>query len=244
MMYRNHYVLAIKDQSKRVLREIDGKVYLPFNSEYSVLLKNRNSVDALCKVSIDGTDVLGSDELLVPAGLSVDLERFLVDGNALSGKRFKFVPVTDSQVQDPTSGSNGIVEVQFWATFSDVPSGVCRSFGKSIHPNSGASLDNVMYANQVGAHADSISFAASVDTTPAAAGATVAGSVSNQRFNYVYNKTKVGLPTVLRLQLLGRAEEPLLVNTALFCTKCGKSVKFTDNFCNRCGTPVVAGAIL
>lgn len=245
MMYRNQYVLAIRDQSKKVLREIDGKVYLPFNTEYSLLLKNASNSGALCKVSIDGTDVLGGDEIFIPAGSSSDLERFITDGNKASGKKFMFVPLSNSQVQDPTSGSNGLVEVHFWATEPDYYSTPCRSFGKSIRPNSGTfDGGNMMFSASVGSarvSAAAVDYSATLGATPTAAGATVAGSDSNQKFGTVYGKTKVGEATVLRLQLMGRVAgetEPILVNTPLFCTTCGKAVKFTHSFCSRCGTAV------
>lgn len=246
MMYRNQYVLAIKDQSKQILREIDGKVYLPFNTEYSLFLKNTNTVGALCKVLIDGMDVLGGNEIFIPARSNIDLKRFVVDGNMSSGKKFKFVPLSNSQVQDPTSGSNGLVEVHFWATLPEYPQGVCRGAYQSFAPDSGSFKGgNMVFSNSVGCVSDScaVDYSATLSATPAfaaAAGATVAGSESTQKFGNVYGKTKVGEATVLRLQLMGRvgAEEPLLVSTPLFCTNCGKAVKFADNFCNRCGTPV------
>ena len=57
MMYNNKLAVAIKSAGK-VLREFNkDEVYVPFGNEYSIFVKNMNSVRALVKVSIDGVDV-------------------------------------------------------------------------------------------------------------------------------------------------------------------------------------------
>ena len=43
MMYNNKLVAAIKSNGK-VLREFGEEVYIPFGSEYSILIKNLHSV--------------------------------------------------------------------------------------------------------------------------------------------------------------------------------------------------------
>lgn len=112
-MFQSNFVLSIKDNHNQVLRESNGNVFMPFNQEYSLFLKNKNSTRASASIKIDGTDVLGGKVLIIPAYGCVDVERFLVDGNLLKGNKFKFVPLTDSNVQDPTSAENGLIEVTF-----------------------------------------------------------------------------------------------------------------------------------
>ena len=56
MVYQNKVVAVIKVDGK-VLREDNGSVRLPFGSEYSVLVKNLNSVRVEAKITIDGKDV-------------------------------------------------------------------------------------------------------------------------------------------------------------------------------------------
>ena len=75
MMYAHKFAVAIKNNGK-VLRERGDSVALPFGSEYSIFLKNMNSVRALVRIEIDGTDVTGGHQLIVPANGTLDLERF------------------------------------------------------------------------------------------------------------------------------------------------------------------------
>ena len=57
MMYNQKLVASIKANGK-ILREFKDQVYVPFSSEYSVLLKNINTVRAIVNVFIDGTNVV------------------------------------------------------------------------------------------------------------------------------------------------------------------------------------------
>ena len=54
-MYQSKLVASLKANGK-VLREFKDKVYVPFASEYSILLKNLNTVRAEVHVYIDGED--------------------------------------------------------------------------------------------------------------------------------------------------------------------------------------------
>lgn len=114
MMYNNGFVVCIKDENSKVLREQRGReVYLPFYSNYSILLKNTNNRPSIAKVEIDGTDILGGMQLILPAYGSVELDRFCIDGNLNVGKKLHFVPQNDSRVSDPTSTDNGLLNITF-----------------------------------------------------------------------------------------------------------------------------------
>ena len=91
MMYQNKLAIAVKANS-RVLRELEDAVYIPFGSEYTLLIKNLNSLRANVKVSIDGTDV-GATFVIQPNS-SLDLERFIKEGNMNAGNKFKFIERT------------------------------------------------------------------------------------------------------------------------------------------------------
>jgi hypothetical protein len=86
MTYSNSYVLAVKNSKRETLREYEGKIYLPFYSEYSLFLKNNHNVRCMCDVKIDGTDVLGGQRLVIPANSNINLERFLVNGDMNKGR--------------------------------------------------------------------------------------------------------------------------------------------------------------
>jgi hypothetical protein len=113
-MYKNQIIVLIKKDGQP-LRETEGKyVFLPFNSEYSIELKNQSWRRAVASIKIDGTDVLGGDEIIIPAYGAVNVERFITNGDLNKGRKLKFVPLTDSKVQDPSSPENGLVEIECW----------------------------------------------------------------------------------------------------------------------------------
>jgi zinc-ribbon domain len=111
MTYKRNFVCAIKVDGK-VLRETGDQVELPFGSEYSILLKNLNSVRAEAQITIDGK-VAGPWYILGP-NASIEIERFNTSGNSDRGNRFKFIERTAAvekgrgvQLED------GLVRVEF-----------------------------------------------------------------------------------------------------------------------------------
>jgi len=112
-MYNNKLAVALKSAGK-VLREFGETVYIPFGSEYSVLLKNLNSVRALVKVEIDGVDVGDGTRFVLDANSSVELERFIKNGNLKKGNRFKFIERTGGVEKHRGVGiEDGIVRIEF-----------------------------------------------------------------------------------------------------------------------------------
>lgn len=119
-MYAEKMATSIKVGGK-VLRESGDTVALPFGSEYSLFFKNLNSVRALIKVEIDGVDVTGGTQLIVPANGSIDLERFIENGNFEAGHKFKFIERTSKIEQHRGIGTeDGLVRVEF--EFERLPS--------------------------------------------------------------------------------------------------------------------------
>jgi hypothetical protein len=92
MMYGNKLAAAIKVNGK-VLREFKDTVYVPFGSEYTILLKNLNTTRAVVNIFIDGDNVVPGG-LVLNAGQEVDLERSIKNGNLNEGNRFKFIERT------------------------------------------------------------------------------------------------------------------------------------------------------
>lgn len=90
-MYKSKLVAAIKSNGK-VLREFSDKVYIPFSSEYSILIKNLNTLRALVDIEIDGQVAVKG--LIVDAKSEIELERF-VGKNLNEGNRFKFIEKSD-----------------------------------------------------------------------------------------------------------------------------------------------------
>lgn len=114
-MIKNKLAVAIKHNGK-ILRETKDLVHLPFGSEFSVLIKNLNSRRAKFTLHIDGTDVLGGEEIIVNANSDVEMKRFIRNGNMDEGNAFKFIERT-AAIEDGPRGikvDDGIVRVEFW----------------------------------------------------------------------------------------------------------------------------------
>lgn len=111
-MYNSKLVASIKANGK-VLREFKDTVYIPFGSEYSILLKNLNTVKALINVYIDGDNVVPGG-LVLNAGQEVDLQRAIRNGNLSEGNKFKFIERT-SNIEDHRGIKleDGLIRVEY-----------------------------------------------------------------------------------------------------------------------------------
>lgn len=113
-MYQNNVAVAVKVNGK-VLREQGDIVALPFGSEYSILVKNINSVRAQVKISVDGTDATDGTHLVIGPNASIELERFIKGGNLNAGNRFKFIERT-GKIEDHRGigAEDGLIRVETW----------------------------------------------------------------------------------------------------------------------------------
>jgi hypothetical protein len=112
-MYNNKLVASLKANGK-ILREFKDTVYIPFGSEYSILLKNLNTTRACVNVFLDGEDVVPGG-LVIDPGREVDLERWIKNGNLSEGNRFKFIERT-SDIENGPRGiklEDGLVRIEF-----------------------------------------------------------------------------------------------------------------------------------
>ena len=113
MMYNKKLVASIKANGK-ILREFKDTVYIPFGSEYSFLIKNLNTVRAVVNVFVDGENAVPGG-LVIDPGRSVDLERWIKNGNLTEGNRFKFIERT-SAIENGPRGiklEDGIVRIEY-----------------------------------------------------------------------------------------------------------------------------------
>lgn len=112
-MYNNKLVTCIKVAGK-VLREQNDTVKLPFGSEYSVYLKNLDSVKILAKVEIDGQDVGDGTQFIVPANGTIDIERFIKNGNFGQGNKLKFIERSSGiEKHRGIMAEDGLIRVEF-----------------------------------------------------------------------------------------------------------------------------------
>lgn len=111
-MYRDNYAVAVMIDGKVQKEDNTGTAVLPFETEYQIRLKNKNRKKAVADVYIDGR--MAAKGIVIDACGTVDLERFVADGNLSSGNRFKIVKANDGRVEQPGESENGLVHVNFY----------------------------------------------------------------------------------------------------------------------------------
>lgn len=228
-MYNQKMAVAIKTKG-RVLREFKDTVLLPFSSEYSILLKNLNTVRALVNVFIDGENVVPGG-LVLNAGQEIDLERSIKNGNLSEGNRFKFIERTGAVEQHRgVKLEDGIVRVEYQYEMVWKPTyltnnnligvaygnssksynvgGVLRtadfSKGEALKAHATSAVNQYCAANNIRSFSAEVhDGAATMDSFVNDAGITVPGSHSSQKF-----QTTTGFPTEVEkhtivLKLLG-----------------------------------------
>ncbi len=261
MMFNQKLVASIKANGK-VLREFKDTVYIPFASEYSILLKNLNTVRALVNVFIDGENAVPGG-LVIDPGRTVDLERWIKNGNLSEGNKFKFIERTGA-IEDGPRGiklEDGLVRIEYQFevprpvinipnTFWNTPvygSSLTRGFGSSGISGSTGDWAGPAGAVTCSASLNSVSDAA-FDVQASAAsykndiGITVPGSKSTQSFS----TTSIGTLELEKhnivLKLVGDlgdnkpVSKPVTVKAKPKCTTCGKQNKAHAKFCSECGT--------
>jgi hypothetical protein len=261
MMYNQKLVSSIKANGK-VLREFKDTVYIPFGSEYSILLKNLNTVKALINVYIDGDNIVPGG-LVLNAGQEIDLQRAIRNGNMTEGNKFKFIERT-GKIEDHRGVKleDGLirVEYQFEKVYTKAP---IITWGPTYQPmpyngnptwtvnNSvfGVACSDMPYAATsmaVGSTITGTSASLTASAVPQTeTGITVAGSKSEQKFvTASWFATETEKHNII-LKLLGETEdnkairEPITVKHKQKCNTCGKQNKATAKFCSECGTALV-----
>lgn len=263
-MYKDNFVIAVKADGK-ILREQKDVVVLPFGSEYALRLKNLSWVRAIINVFLDGENAT-PDGLVINAQQTVDLERFIRNGNLEQGNRFKFIERTAAVEEGRgVKAEDGLirVEVKFEKPYAWFPTQYVWNWGwdhgttytcenrggflranSVIHSSSGFLGDANSGSNFVSAS----SMNGSPQPTQNAqcnvlneAGITVPGSVSDQKFSQVSEFSTESETHTLILRLVGRLQnksvrKAVTVESKPVCVTCRKANKATSNYCSRCGT--------
>lgn len=252
MVYKKNFVACIK-VGGQILRESNDRVELPFGSEYSILLKNLDSVRMQARISIDGKDATGW--VIVNPNQDVEVERFIED--LTKGNRFKFIERTERIEQHRgIKPEDGLVRIEFKREkVYEAPKVVehhtyhnhYRYYGHpwySVYPGqiiytsssglaqAGTSFQglqqNTLSAqnSSVSRGLNAMSMTRSAETTSFNdSGITVPGSISEQKF-YSVSGFETEQAEVLVLHLVGKnANEPV---------KIAKTVK-TKISCEICG---------
>ena len=245
MMYNQKLVASIKVKGK-ILREFKDTVYIPFASEYSILLKNLNTVRAVVNVFIDGENAVPGG-LVIDPGRSVDLERWIKNGNLSEGNKFKFIERTQA-IEDGPRGiklEDGLVRVEYQFEKVQLPIrwDDFKTFNDTLPkwPYATYSTNSTLRSMDISASASATS--ASLNNMVVAqsfaneTGITVPGSKSEQKFQ----TTTVGVLESTTHNLVfklfgGKMPKPITVKHKPKCVTCGKQNKATAKFCTECGT--------
>jgi hypothetical protein len=186
-------------------------------------------------------------DFVISAGGSVDLERF-IDRSLIEGKRFKFVSFDHPDVDDPTSGENGFIKVEF--RFAKRPNGIkltpplywdhgdgdFKWFKMGDSGTSDIKCKNMSYT------ADVMYCSSNINSRSVDPGATVEGSQSNQSFHNVELDIEECPAAVLTLKIVG-----LCTSSAVeisdgkphkFCSHCGTRLNRSARYCFECGRRV------
>ncbi len=251
MAYQRDLVLAILYDGSPV-REIHGTATIPYHKEYKIRLKNKHSnLRAKARVWIDGRKVSGLGDFILQPGATLDLERFL-DSSLDSGNRFKFVPLSDSRVNDPTDGNNGMVKVEFYRESINWERPIFPV--KPYRPGREGQKGNIWYYDTHPVEREeftsgtikrgfgpsttgtSSTFCLNSVTTSicdphvtpdSSAGATVEGGFSNQKFSYGDHFDTETLPVTLTIRLKAPKSRPVEIShkrpkRSRHCTNCGE----------------------
>lgn len=232
-MYSNRAACAIKVNGK-VLREFKDTVFIPFGSEYSILIKNLSTRRAIFNIYVDGDNIVPSG-LVLNAGQEVDLERAIRNNNLTEGNRFKFIERTGAvEEHRGIKLEDGLIRIEYQFE-KEYPKPVYRQTNYGLNPgpywdntpylrtwcasnsvgevkgmassvrSSGCmSVDSMMVGSSAVADASFQSFNAAPQNE---AGITVPGSKSEQKFTTVSNFALDAEKHSMIIKLLGETED-------------------------------------
>lgn len=261
-MFKEDFIVAVKDKYGNVLREDGQTVRLPFGSDYSLYLKNLKSRKAVVDISIDGEDVLDDNRIIVDPNSSTELEGFM-KGNKVRNK-FRFIEKTKKiEKHRGNKPDDGVIRVEItWEEkeykFDWNP--WCKQLEQKTTPypwyntwdvtHTTASPD-IMYSMSCSSHtynwcSDGGSTIQSRNVNMSNVnddGITVKGEETEQDFKRGYVKCLETESVVITIVLKGttngdKVTKPKLVKKKIKCPTCGKLSRSDTKFCPECGTKI------
>ena len=260
-MFMDNFIVVIKHKGK-ILRDINGVVRLPFGSEYSILLKNKDSRTAVANIEIDGEDVMGGHQYIVPGNSSRELKGFLKGLEATH--KFRFIEKTKEIFKFRGDRiDDGVIRVEFkyekniwdqtpWVVYPTFPSyPKCPRYGSGEYTydsSDGVGSLNVKttFTSSFGGHTQQISNIDCCNYVSAPKldeGITVKGTKANQNFQYGSVGTLESQSHVIIIRLKGtlkhkgqvkKIKRPVLTKTRVQCQVCGRKWKSHLKFCGNC----------
>ncbi len=233
MVYSNKFIVVVKHKGK-VLREFSNNVVqLPFGSDYSLLLKNKESRKVLVEVKVDGQDVLNGNSIIIGPNQATELKGFM-KGSKVTNK-FRFIERTDSiSKYRGNLIEDGLVEVIY--RFEERQE--CIQTGYTIPP---------WVSDSVSSYGAVCSTLGSYTTTTRSCnfvsdiGVTVPGQETRQDFTTGTIGRLESFPYSIILNLKGEVQrkkirKPITVKTRVTCPICGRKWKSNLKYCGSCST--------
>ena len=206
----------IREQSENGTRT----VRIPFGTEYKIRLKNKTNNRAYATIDIDGTSIMQiGQKLILSPKQTVDIERFITNGDMLAGKKLKFVEEGHAEVSDPGSEDNGGIVVTFHPevvnTLTVDYSGILGASGSSAGGASARRINVDSYNSSIncsGSTLTATSIGAQYTTNNSNSisdvGATIEGSHSSQSFEKSNEWFMTGTPVKIAILLKGNKLQP------------------------------------
>ena len=248
-MYKSNFVVSIKSGGK-FFKENEDNINIPFNSEYSIYLKNLESRDAVVNVSIDGKDVLDGKRLIVRANSVLELEGFM-DGQIAKNK-FKFIK-RSKEIEEfrGVTPEDGIISVTFdfekrkteyqpyvtyfpdWRWYPTQPYRWTTTTGTYVPSDTPVSFTNIVQSRK----GSSVSV---MSMNSVSEGISVPGNDISQNFGLGYVGNLENNPTTISFKLFGfdsnEEKQVVFSKDKIQCKTCGLENKNNNRFCSRCGT--------
>lgn len=240
-MFKSNLVVTVDTTDGKHVREEDGNIYLPFNSDYFLYFRNLNNTKVKIAVSIDGQDVLSNSCLLIEPNSNLYLRGFLQ--NNIVKNNFRFIEKTD-QIRDYRGDQvmDGIIKVEFWKEM--VSTQIQNPQWVTTIASSG-----YISKNLVGGHSTMSSYPIATNSSMTygesktyGEGITVKGQETQQNFVSVYGTNWQSNSEIITLRLRGIKEDGLLVSRPittrekLTCPTCGDKWGYNIKYCGTCGT--------
>lgn len=259
MVYKNNFIAVVRYKG-RIMRDVDGTVSLPFGSEYSIRLKNKDSRTAVVRIEVDGEDVMAGHRYIVPGNSTRELEGFLKGLKATH--KFRFIKKTKeiSKFRGDRI-DDGIIRIEFWyeQTAQVTPwVTVYPSTGTYHYSNDFTLTDNSgtcgpiqqLYTQTAGdissgLKSSTIACSHEVAAPKSDEGITVKGTKADQNFQYGNVGVLETQSSVIVIRLKGQVKrkgkvekirKPITVRTRIQCPTCGRRWKSHLKFCGNCST--------
>lgn len=245
MVYQEKLVAVIKFTGK-ILRELaENTVYLPDLAAYEILIKNLSSTDVILDITIDNINILNNNNtsLVIKSKSNIILDSFLND----KGTKFKFttgesIIRVEYRFAKPTSN---VIYYNAYNYFhpQDCQCQACQRarnyYGRLIYttevydPSSVSSdvTTHIDSSNMDSSHMSSVE-ASTLNFNPFLPSDDLLSDQEPSR-TPLTDLENVSHTIVLTLK---RNDEPVLVNSKVKCSNCGRSFKSHIKFCPECGT--------